>query len=144
MPSFQVYSLRGRRSGVGWLGEVLSQSPLLREWWSRADFIEWLFKLPSNVFPAEEAKANSREAIQCHALFLKECFAVESSKGFSCLCPMTCQNALFRIAACCKEIVSSHEVSQSSDIVKIFCDVLGEHTYVFQLSLRWHFQLLTL
>ena len=80
MPSFQVYSLRGRRSGVGWLGEGFSQSPLLSEWWSQADFIEWPVKLPPNVFPAEEAQADSREAIQCLALLLNECFAVESSK----------------------------------------------------------------
>ena len=26
--------------------------------------------------------------------------------------------------------------------MRIFCDVLGGHTFVFQLSLRWHFQLL--
>ena len=44
-------------------------------------FIEWPFKLLSNVFAAEEAKTDSREASRC-------------------------QNALFRIAACCARRLS--------------------------------------
>ena len=50
------------------------------------------------------------------------------SEGSACLCRVTCQNVLLRIAACCKEIVSSHVVSQGSDTVRMFCDVLGRHT----------------
>ena len=45
----------------------------------------------------------------------------------------------FPIAACCKEIVSSHEVSQgfrrSENILR------RSWRHIFQLSLRWHLQL---
>ena len=60
-------------AALGGVVKGLSQSP-------QADCIEWPFKLPSNVFPAEEAKTDSCEASQCDALLLKECFAVDVAR----------------------------------------------------------------
>ena len=68
----------GKRSGVGWLGEGLPQNPLCREECSRADFIEWPFKLPSNDIPPEKANTDSREASKCDTLFLRECTRTRS------------------------------------------------------------------
>ena len=82
-------------------------------------------RVPSNVHPAEEAKTVSREASQCDPLFLRVLHS-RQFEGSSCLCTATCQNALFPSAACCKETVSSHEVSQGSDAVRIFCNVVGD------------------
>ena len=42
--------------------------------------------------------------------------------------PRDMSERFFCAAACCKGSVSSHEVSQGSDTVRIFCDVLGGHT----------------
>ena len=41
----------------------------------------------------------------------------------------SCEASQYDAAACCNEIVSSHEVSQGSDTMGIFCFVLGGHNF---------------
>ena len=64
---FQVASQRGRPSGLGWLGEGLSQSPLFTDWWSQSDFVEWPFKFPSNGIPKKQKQrlAKPVNALRC-------------------------------------------------------------------------------
>ena len=62
-------------------------------------------------------------------------------EGASCFCPAAVRTLFHPIVACCKEIVSSLSVSQGSGTVRVFCDILGGHTFVqLSLSLRWHVQ----
>ena len=138
MSSFQVASQRGRRSDVGWLGEGLSQSPLFSVWWSRADFIEWSFKLPSIDFPAEEAKSDSHAASQRDALFRRECFAVESSKVLHVCAPRHVRTRSF---SDCRVLQGDGLKSRSFTGVRHSDSMLWRswRTHnLFQVSLRWH------
>ena len=88
MASFLVASQRGRRSGFGWLGQrVISKALSSASGGRGGTSSNGPFKLPSNVHPAVEAKAKSREASQRDAPFLKEMLPSREFEGASCLCP---------------------------------------------------------
>ena len=114
MASFQVYSLRGRRSGVGWLGEGFSQSPLLSEWWSLADFIEWPFKLPPNVFPVEEIKSRFSRTHPMSCASTERMFRSREFKRFFMFVPHDMSERSF---SCCR--VLQGDLSQVTKFHKV-------------------------
>ena len=65
-------------AALGGLVKGLPQNPLCSEECSRADFIEWPFKLPPSDTLAEKEKTDSREASKCDAPVLRECTRTRS------------------------------------------------------------------